>query len=269
MLTLAQAAATTPPTPAATAAPADAASQSTTLWQYIQDGGLLGYILIALSVVAVAYMIRNALLLRATRQVPDELVNKLGPLLARGALEEAARACRDGEQSESYLARTVDAAVERVAQSPYGTMELRTAIEDAGSVETERLHRNNDVLATIAAIGPMLGLLGTVIGMIGAFRTIGTMTGAQRSTQLATFMSMALVNTAQGLVVAIPCTIAYALFRRKIDTIVDDASRVLERLVSAGQRAGARAPAGVARAPVPGATLPASSAPVAPTGPRA
>jgi hypothetical protein len=61
------------------------------------------------------------------------------------------------------------------------------------------------------------------------------MTGAQRSNQLATFMSMALVNTAQGLVVAIPCTVAFAIFRRKIDAIVSKIGSRLERLNTIAQ----------------------------------
>jgi biopolymer transport protein ExbB len=85
-----------------------------------------------------------------------------------------------------------------------------------------RLHRLNNGLGVLAAVGPMLGLLGTVIGMIGAFNAIGSLQGAARSTELARFMSLALVNTAQGLVVAVPATVAFALFRQRIDRLVTD-----------------------------------------------
>jgi biopolymer transport protein ExbB len=103
-----------------------------------------------------------------------------------------------------------------------GALEARASIEDAAQVETMRLHRLNNGLGVLAAVGPMLGLLGTVIGMIGAFNAIGSLQGAARSTELARFMSLALVNTAQGLVVAVPATVAFALFRQRIDRLVTD-----------------------------------------------
>jgi biopolymer transport protein ExbB len=114
-------------------------------------------------------------------------------------------------------------------------MEFRSAVENTGPTEVDRMHRSTDLIGIIAAVGPMLGLLGTVIGMIGAFRTIGTLSGTQRSNELATFMSMALVNTAEGLVVAIPCTIAFALFRRKIDEMVARMGTQIEALAVIAQ----------------------------------
>ena len=76
----------------------------------------------------------------------------------------------------------------------------------------------------------MLGLLGTVIGMIGAFAAIGNLEGSARSHELAKFMSYALVNTAEGLVVAIPCTIAFSLFRRHVDHLVGQIAEQIEAL---------------------------------------
>lgn len=223
--------------PAANSAAAGAPSDPTagmagvSLWDYIKDGGLVSYIMIALSIVALALIIRNALYLRRARHLPLELAQKLDMAMAAGSLDEASRAC-SGEHADSFLARVMGMAIERVRRSAFGNLELRSAVEDAGAAETERMHRMNDFIGIIAAVGPMLGLLGTVVGMIGAFRTIGTLTGAARSTQLATFMSMALVNTAEGLIVAIPCTIMFAIYRRRIEEIVDDSSRVMERLIS-------------------------------------
>jgi biopolymer transport protein ExbB len=242
-----------PPAPATTTGPAAGAGaaapvveQSTSLWKYIQDGGFLGYVMIGISVFALALTIRNFLILRKQVQVPGELGVQLEGLVKDQQYAQAIKACENGPFAESFLARTVGTALERAGRSPFGTMELRSAIEDAGSAESERLHRNNDMVGIIAAVGPMLGLLGTVVGMIGAFRAIGTITGAARSTQLATFMSMALVNTAQGLIIAIPSTELYAIFRRKIDVIVDDGAKTFERLIAIAQASTPRTP-GVAQ----------------------
>jgi biopolymer transport protein ExbB len=103
--------------------------------------------------------------------------------------------------------------------SPIGALEARPAVEEAGQAATIKLHRLNHGIGVLAAVGPMLGLLGTVIGMIGAFHAIGALQGSARSTELARFMSLALVNTAQGLIIAVPCTVAFALFRQRIDKI--------------------------------------------------
>jgi biopolymer transport protein ExbB len=225
-------------------APADPAAGLTgiSLWDYIKDGGLISYVMIIMSIIALALIIRNAIYLRRSRHIPLDLAQKLDMAMAAGSLDEASRAC-SGEYADSFLARVMGMAIERVRRSAFGNLELRSAVEDAGAAETERMHRMNDFIGIIAAVGPMLGLLGTVVGMIGAFRTIGTLSGAARSTQLATFMSMALVNTAEGLIVAIPCTIMFAIYRRRIEEIVDDSSRVAERLISHVSAASSSPPA--------------------------
>jgi biopolymer transport protein ExbB len=101
--------------------------------------------------------------------------------------------------------------------------------------------------------------------MIGAFNAIGSLQGAARSTELARFMSLALVNTAQGLVVAVPCTVAFALFRQRIDRLVtdvaaDDLEPMAEELAAALSAARAQAPRPPAVNPGAG-TLPGAPAP--------
>lgn len=233
-------------TPAGTAAgvgdgSAVAAASSKSLFGYVLDGGALGFLLIALSIVGLALMIRNMVLIREEKLAPPELMSALEAKFREGKFTEAQKMC-DGPEAP-FVAKIVGGALARCAGSPFGMMEFRTAVEDVAGDETDSLHRMNDWIGIFAAIGPMLGLLGTVIGMIGAFAAIGELSGAQRSNQLATFMAMALVNTAQGLVVAIPCTIAFAIFRRRIDEIVSRIGHKLERLNAAipnAKSAGAR-----------------------------
>jgi biopolymer transport protein ExbB len=215
------------------ATPAAPAVAGKSLWDYIMDGGLLGFFLIGLSVFALTLMIRNMLAIREERLAPGDVLDAIEEKFREGKFRDAEKLCK--AEDAPYAARIVGKALGRCLNSPYGMMEFRTAVEDAAADETDRLHRMNDWIGILAAIGPMLGLLGTVIGMIGAFSTIGSMTGAQRSNQLATFMSMALVNTAQGLVVAIPCTVAFAIFRRRIDAMVSKIGQRLDRLNTAAQ----------------------------------
>lgn len=244
---LAQAANPGGPAPAAPAA----AEASRTIFDYVRDGGPLGFVLIGMSVLAVALMIRNVLLLRLSVLLPERIVGQLEALIRSGNIEGAAQFCALPD-ADCFITRIFRAALARCGLSPFGMLEIRTALEDAGSGEVRRLSRLTDHLAILAAVGPMLGLLGTVIGMIGAFGAIGELQGAARSNQLAQFMAMALVNTAQGLVVAIPSTIAYGLFRRQIDRAASDAAAIADALAPFIERH--------AQAPAPRPVRPAAAA---------
>lgn len=203
---------------------------SMSLLEYVRAGGALGYVLMALSVLAVALIVRNLLVVRRGLLAPAELVDSLSRQLRAGDLAAAAKAC-DEDPGHSFVATVMAAAIRRCTGNPMGQFEARAAVEEAGQSATLKLQRLNNGLGVLAAVGPMLGLLGTVIGMIGAFNAIGSLQGSARSTELARFMSLALVNTAQGLVVAVPCTVAFALFRQRIDRLATDvANEVLERL---------------------------------------
>lgn len=261
LLVLAQDAAATPPA----AAPA-----GRTLWQYIAAGGPIGFVIIALSVVAVALIILQFLRVRREKLLPQPLILELDRLLQANDIKGAIETCRM-EENDSFLGRVMASALERCSRSPFGFLELRSALEEAGQRETDRLYRSTDGVGLIAALGPMLGLLGTVVGMIGAFGAIGDTESSARSQQLAAFMSIALVTTAEGLLVAIPCTAAFTIFRRRIDRFVSEAGEVIEllasRLESSAERAPERpaegraaAPARAAAAPMPRGAEPAKGA---------
>jgi len=238
---------------------AAAAAPSKTLLGYIADGGFLSYVLIGLSVVALTLAIRNAILFRAPRFAPDGFIREVTLLANNNDLPGLAAAC---QRDDTFAGRVLLGALRRCENSAFGMLEFRTGVEESGGRELERTQRMNDSLAIIAAVAPMLGLLGTVIGMIGAFSTIASLQGVARSNELARFMSMALVNTAEGLVIAIPATIVYGVYRRRIDSLADDTMEALGPLVSKLQKASPAAQSGPS-APRP-APRPAAARPVAP-----
>ncbi|MFN0132945.1 MAG: MotA/TolQ/ExbB proton channel family protein [Phycisphaerales bacterium] len=219
---------------------ADSGSKS--LLQYIHSGGIVSYVLVLVSLVAVALLIRNALIFRADKLAPPDVFDRIDAALRQGDTQAAMAVCADPENA-SFLSRVFGAALLRCSRSPFGFLELRTAIEEAGQRETDKLHRYNDGVGIIAAVGPMLGLLGTVIGMIGAFATLGEIEGAARSRELARFMSVALVCTAEGLTIAIPCTIAFSIFRRRVDHLISQIADQIEHLTSSIEQAGGAEPA--------------------------
>lgn len=252
--TLAQDAATTPP-----AASAELARK--TLWEYILAGGPIGYILIVMSIVAVAIWIMLFLELQLNRLAPPEVRDQLGRYFREGNTAEALRYCQRTDNT-SFLARLFAGALLRCSRSQFGFLEIRTALEESGARQIERLYRTCDWVALVAALGPMLGLLGTVFGMIGAFGSISKLQGAARSEELAGFMSLALVNTAMGLAVAIPCTMMYAIFRRKIDSLTERVAEIAETMVVDLESRPAMPERGAAKAPAqrPPATRAASTA---------
>jgi biopolymer transport protein ExbB len=152
-----------------------------------------------------------------------------------------------------------ESALVRCARSPFGFLELKSALEESGQRQVDRLTKMTDGVGLVAALGPMLGLLGTVFGMVGAFRTIGELEGASRSSELAKYMSHALVTTALGLVVAIPCTAAFTVFKRRIDRLAGELGQKAEELASyvQGKGATARPPAPAPAPRGPGMRAPA------------
>lgn len=249
MLTLAQAGADTPP--------------SKTLLEYIREGGSIGYVIILLSFVAVALVIVHFIRIRTSRLTPPAIVHTLDRMLRENHTETALAYCNEPD-NECFLTRVFGAALARCARSPFGFLELRTALEEAGQEEVARLHRSSEGVALIAAVAPMLGLLGTVVGMVLAFDTISTSKGLARPDQLAGYISLALVTTVEGLIVAIPCTAVFAYMRSRIDHKAGEAARIIEELsthlqsIASGSAQPAPAPD---RRSVPRATAAGSAAP--------
>lgn len=223
------------------AAPAAEATDAT-LWHYLSSSGVVGLVLLVLSICAVALLIMQMYGFRREKLAPPELVDGLSKLIRDGDWDSALLSCRAPE-NDCYLTRIFASAINRCGKSSFGMFEMRKALEDAAQRETDKLYRQTDLIGLIAALGPMLGLLGTVFGMIGAFGSISELEGAARSRELASFMAMALVNTAQGLAVAIPCTAAFSLMRRKIEKIVTEVAEVCEDMTAAVSAGGKAPPA--------------------------
>ncbi len=202
-----------------------------TLVQYIAEGGRIGYIIIGLSFTAVVLIIAAVVRLRRTRLAPEEDVASLDRMLRAGSIEQAISYCSSPEH-DSFLTRVMGAALLRCSRSPFGLLELRTALEESGQQEVARLHRSTDAVGLIASVAPMLGLLGTVVGMVGAFDTLSVSGGVAKPDQLAGSISVALITTVLGLVVAIPCTAVHAYLRNRIDALVAEIGNLIEELAA-------------------------------------
>lgn len=212
-------------------APAAAAEGGKTLLDYINDGGLIGYVILALSFVAVSLIIAHLVQVRLAKLAPPEIVTRLHELLRARDVSGAIRYAQ-AEENDCFFARVVGGALARCARSPFGFLELKAALEEEGTEQVSRLQRSTDGIGLIASVAPMLGLLGTVVGMVGAFETISQTDGFAKPGQLAGDISLALITTVQGLVVAIPCTAAYAWTRGRIDRVTGEVAELIEELAS-------------------------------------
>jgi biopolymer transport protein ExbB len=213
----------------ADAADGAVAESGTTILTMIQSGGLIGYILIALSVVALTMTIIHILQIRRRVLVPPGQVDSLDAMLSHGDVSGALDYCVDPE-NDSFLTRILASGMTRYQRSAFGAFELKNAVEDAGEEQIAKLYRSTDVLNVIGSISPLLGLTGTVLGIVGAFETLSTGAAPDHKT-LAGNISLALVTTLLGLIVAIPCMALYTYFRNRIDALAGEAAKDIERLL--------------------------------------
>ena len=183
------------------------------MWEIVTAGGWLMLPIIACSIVAVAIVLERFVTLREERVVPKGLVADVWRMASNRQLtEDKVREVQQG----SPLGRVIAAGLLNRSQERDS---MKSSIEEVGGHVAHELERYLNALGTIAAVTPLLGLLGTVVGMISVFTNITTV-GVGNPAQLAGGISQALITTAGGLMVAIPSLMFYRYFRGKVDGLV-------------------------------------------------
>ncbi|SDM39924.1 biopolymer transport protein ExbB [Oryzisolibacter propanilivorax] len=181
----------------------------------IQAAGWPIWPLVACSILALALIFERFVSLQTRRVAPPRLLDEAIAVSARGlpapgVIQQLARSSALGEVLATGM-RTL------ASQPAANEGELRAAMEGSGRTVALRLEKYLNALATIASAAPLLGLFGTVVGMIEIFGSQGGATGAGNPAQLAHGISVALYNTAFGLIVAIPALIFWRYFRSRVD----------------------------------------------------
>jgi biopolymer transport protein ExbB len=186
---------------------------------YIQKGGLLMWPILACSIISIGVFAERLFYLhRATIHV-GEFLKGLSNLISRRNFAEA---LHESAGTPGPVARVIHAALLR-HDAPRS--ELREIVQEAGQLEVPKLERFLGVLATLAFLTPLLGLLGTVAGMIDAFGTIASNGGYATVTELSSGVYKSLLTTAAGLVVATPTFVAYSYLSSRINTMLHDMER--------------------------------------------
>jgi biopolymer transport protein ExbB len=191
---------------------------------WLQGGGLTMVPIVLASVLGLGIAIERALTLRRSRVLPDALVTSVFSLVAVGHLAEAERACAI---SQTPAARVCAAVLRcRDRRRPV----LRATLDDAGRVEASALDAGIELLGTIASVTPLLGLLGTVLGMIEAFQLVAAH-GFGEPARFASGIWQALITTAAGLIVAVPAFVTYRVLVGRLETRLTELEAVGVRLV--------------------------------------
>jgi biopolymer transport protein ExbB len=200
------------------------------LFSIIQAAGWPIWPLLMCSVVALALIIERLFSLRASKVAPARLVDEVLAVSHQSlpspevVSKLAVNSVLGGLLASGLRAVTTEPRISEAA--------LRTAFEAAGRAAVHRLERYLDMLGTIATAAPLLGLLGTVIGMIEIFGAQAPTTGASGNPeQLAHGIAIALYNTAFGLIVAIPSLMFYRYFRGRVEALSFELEQAAERMV--------------------------------------
>jgi len=198
------------------------AAQGDSFLDIVFSGGVVGVaimlVLLGLSIVTVYLVFDQVLTLRRREIIPDGLQDAVRQALLRGNVAEADAACR---RQPSVLSYTLLCGLSEV---DLGWKDVEKAVEDALGEQLARLMRKIEYLSVIGNIAPMVGLLGTVTGMIMTFQQVATSAGAAGAGDLAEGIYQALVTTVGGLVIAIPALGAFAICRNRVDSLIADVS---------------------------------------------
>jgi len=201
-----------------------------TIQDLFQAGGSIGLIILLLSMAMLALIVEHMLAIRRPVLMPPNLAELVHQKLMENQIEQAKDLCRN---SKSFLGRVLLAGLNEVGLN---YMIIEKAMEDAAVQQASRLYRKIEYLSLISSIAPMLGLLGTVWGMIQAFLEF-TVQENPLPSELAPGIYRALVTTLLGLSVAVPALASFSIFRNRIDELVAESSLLAEHVFSGWRRA--------------------------------
>lgn len=182
-----------------------------TMWQLIVAGSWTMIPLFTCSILALAIVIEKAIILRTSRVIPEKVISEIGGNPIK--IDEISNLCSAYPSPFSTIIKTV--LNNRNFQK--GANQENTQLE--GKMQVNKLERGLVVLEVVAAVAPLLGLLGTVLGLVDVFFVITKM-GIGQTAAFASGIAKALITTVVGLIIAIPSLIAYRYFSKKVENLV-------------------------------------------------
>jgi biopolymer transport protein ExbB len=224
--------------PAAPAPAEGAPQEEQTLYDYMfrGAGGVIEIVILLCSAAGLALTADYIYSIRVSRSLPPTVVKLIRRDARRKELYEIVAVC---EENPCFFTRVLRAGLLHMR---YGLDAVKNSVADATEKEASSLHDRIGYIAFLSSVTPMLGLLGTVVGMIGAFSKIGEAEASARFSELAGDIAIALITTATGLLVAIPAMFVFFFFRNRINRIVVECDTlvmgVMEQLLRQKPRRG-------------------------------
>lgn len=194
------------------------ASGGSGFFHVVIKSGFLGIVLwlaiLGAFIACVYFIVDCGITVRGSRIMPQQLIDNVTEAMEQGDVLKALDSC---EQEPGPMANILSAGFSQVEE---GFEVIQDAITTAAELESEQLMQKITYLSVVGSLSPMLGLLGTVQGMIKAFASLAVQTGAAKTAALAMNISQALYTTAAGLFVAVPAVACYYIFRNKANRII-------------------------------------------------
>ena len=191
---------------------------SLSIWELVISGGVGGQVimvtLFVLSFITVYIFFERYFAIKKASKVDRNFMDNIKDCVRNGKIESAEFLCR---QSDAPVVRMIEKGISRIGKP---LRDIETSIENTGKIEVSRMDNNVNVLATIAGAAPMIGFLGTVIGMILAFHEMASAGGQIDVEMLSTGIYTAMTTTVAGLIVGIMAYVGYNLLVVKVDKVV-------------------------------------------------
>lgn len=194
-------------------------AQQVSPFRLVQGGGWVMVVLFVFSIVAIGVFLERFLYFKRSRMNVNEFLAGVLALVRRQSYGEAIARCEDGHGPIVSVVRTA------IYKRHLPPNELREIVREIAQLEIPQLEANVSLLATIGYVAPLLGLFGTVSGMIDAFIKLNRTSGTASVGDLSQGIYMALITTAAGLVVAIPCYLMHNFLVAQVHAIVADMER--------------------------------------------
>lgn len=188
--------------------------ESLSVFDLAVQGGFMMIPIFILSVIAIYFFFERLMIINKANQNPDQFMNRVKELVVRGDINGARMLCA---QQDSPVSRMIQKGLTRIG-SPLKNIEA--SIENVGKLEIFKLEKNLSSIATIAGAAPMMGFLGTVIGMVEAFIAIAQEEGSVSPKLLSSGIYTAMITTVAGLVVGIMAYLAYNFLVTRVQKVI-------------------------------------------------
>ena len=189
-------------------------SKSMSLWDLFQAGGWLMWVLLGLGGFVVFIFAERFISIRKATQLDMNFMNRIRDYISDGRIDAALDACR---RTDTPIARMIEKGIERIGRP---MSDVQTAIENAANLEVAKLEKGLPYLSMISGGAPMIGFLGTVIGMVQAFMAMEGAGGVVDMSVLAGGMYIAMLTTVAGLIVGIPAYFGYNYLVARIEHLI-------------------------------------------------